>query len=116
MTRVDRVRTIHPDAPGPPWELYLEDDTGVPFSYAAASIFAVSLRTAAVSASIAGSMAAAVTPTADRDMPEDVPTFLFTPTPTSCASFTSATRAVITVYVGSGASLRRHDFPAEIVP
>lgn len=120
MSRADRIVEIRPDAPGWPWSLFVADETGQPVSYAASSSFVVKVRTAATLVPIAGSMTAAASPTVDRGLPDDVPTFRFAPTAGSLDDIPARQApATILVYVGSGGVLTapaRHDFPAVVVP
>lgn len=116
-SRLDRIIDIHPDAPGAPWSLFVDDEVGQAVAYGAATVFAVKVRTAASLVTVAGSVTAAASPTTDGNLAGDVPTFRFTATAASLALIPAvAAPATILVYVGTGATLTRHDFPARIVP
>lgn len=118
-SRLDRIIDIHPDAPGLPWSLYVDDEVAQAVAYAAATVFAVKVRTAATLVSVAGSMTAhaAASVTLDTDQASDVPTLRFAPTAASLALVPAvAAPARILVYIGSGQSMIRHDFPAQVIP
>lgn len=119
MTRADRIIEIRPDAPGFTWSFYVDDEVGMPVSFAGATVFAVKVRTAASLVSVAGSMTAhaAASLTGDRDLPDDVPSLRFAPLAASLDDVPAvAAPATILVYVGTGASLTRDDYPARVVP